>query len=52
MSIPLPTDPPIPDRLATEASLAASGRAGEEVLRPVELRGISAPVSIATVPWS
>ena len=38
--------------VATAASLAAAGRPSDEALRPVEIRGISTPVSIATVPWS
>jgi class 3 adenylate cyclase len=38
--------------LATAASLAAAGRPSDETLRPVELRGISTPVGVATVPWA
>ena len=38
--------------VATEAALSAAGRAPDDGLREVELRGISAPVGIATVRWS
>jgi class 3 adenylate cyclase len=38
--------------VATEAALAAAGRAPDDAFREVELRGISAPVGIATVRWS
>ena len=38
--------------VATAASLSAAGRPSDETLRPVELRGISTPVTVATVPWS
>jgi class 3 adenylate cyclase len=38
--------------VATQSALTAAGRATGDELRNVELRGISAPVAIATVRWS
>ncbi|MFL5686322.1 MAG: adenylate/guanylate cyclase domain-containing protein [Chloroflexota bacterium] len=38
--------------VATEAAMSAAGRVTDEGFREVELRGISAPVGIATVRWS
>jgi hypothetical protein len=32
--------------------LAAAGRSTDDALRQVELRGVSAPVRVATVAWS
>jgi hypothetical protein len=36
----------------SEAALAAARRAPDDGFREVELRGISAPVGVATVRWS
>ena len=51
MSLSLPTDSPVPERLV--ASRAAPDRhAWQEAFDGVELRGLSTPVRVATVAWS